>query len=194
VYSAGNLEIAKKVFQENIEFFKEIGIKNLIVTCGGCLYAFDKVYRKFFPDFNLKVRHIVDVIFELEKEGKFKLKPLNKVITYHDPCRIGRKYNNGPLFSEPRELLKKCGIKIEELTQNPEDCPCCGAGSGIRGVDSSICIKIGKDLFNDLTTKEVASSCPLCVFNFRYVNYKNQMNKEVKYITDYIIESLQKQK
>jgi Fe-S oxidoreductase len=192
VYSAGNLGISKKMFEENIKLFRKIGVKNLIVTCAGCLYAFDKVYKKFFQDFDLKIRHIIDVIHELEKEGKITLKTLNKAITYHDPCRVGRKYENSPLYSEPREILQKCGLKINELTQNPEDCPCCGAGSGIRGVDSSICIKIGKDLFGQIKTKEIISSCPLCVFNFRYVNYKNQMDKEAKYITDYIFESIQK--
>ncbi len=192
VYSAGNLKLAKKIFHENIEMFKITGVKNLIVTCGGCLYAFDKVYRKYFKDFNLNVRHIIDVLYELEESNKITLKPLNKPITYHDPCRVGRKYKNGPLYSEPRELLKKCGLEIKELTPNPKDSPCCGAGSGIRGVDSSICIKIGKELFENIGTKEIVTSCPLCVFNFRYVNYKNRMEKESKYITDYILESMKK--
>jgi Fe-S oxidoreductase len=190
VYSAGDISLAKKIFKDNVETFNKIGVKNLIVTCGGCLYAFDKVYRKYFEDFNLKVRHIIDVIYDLEKNEKITLNSLNRSITYHDPCRVGRKYISGPLYSEPRELLKKCGLKIKDLTQNPEDTPCCGAGSGIRGVDSSICIKIGKDLFTKISTKEIATSCPLCVFNFRYVNYKNQLDKESKYITDYILESM----
>ncbi|MFX1327319.1 MAG: (Fe-S)-binding protein [Promethearchaeota archaeon] len=192
VYSAGNLELAKKLFKKNIKLFKKIGIKNLIVTCGGCLYAFDKVYREYFKDFDFNVRHIIDVIFELVKKRKISLKPLNRIITYHDACRVGRKYKSGPLYSEPRELLKKCGLEFKEITPNPEECPCCGAGSGIRGVDSSICIKIGKELFKNIETREIASSCPLCVFNFRYVNYKNQLDKESKYITDYIFESIKK--
>ncbi|MBA7519626.1 Lactate utilization protein A [subsurface metagenome] len=192
VYSAGNIDISKKIFKENIELFKKIGVKNLVVTCGGCLYAFDKVYRKYFKDFDLTVKHIVDVIYDLEREGKINLKPLNRTITYHDPCRLGRKYKNGPLFSEPRELLNKCGLEIKEMSSNPKETPCCGSGSGIRGVDSSICISIGKKLFNKMETKEIISSCPLCVFNFRYVNYKNQTNKDSKYITDYILESMKK--
>ena len=192
IYSAGNVNIAKKIFKENIELFKKIGVRNLIVTCGGCLYAFDKVYQKYFKDYDLTAKHIIEIIFDLEREGKINLKPLNRTITYHDPCRLGRKYKNGPLFSEPRELLKKCGLKINELANTPIESPCCGAGSGIRGVDSSICINIGKELFNKIETKELISSCPLCVFNFRYVNYKNQIDKESKYFTDYILESMNK--
>ncbi|MFX1309534.1 MAG: (Fe-S)-binding protein [Promethearchaeota archaeon] len=192
VYSAGNLNLAKKIFKENIELFNKIGVKNLIVTCGGCLYAFNKIYRKYFKEFNLNVKHIIEIIYELEKSNKIILKPLNKLITYHDSCRVGRKYKSRPLYSEPRELLNKCGLEIKELSNNPEECPCCGAGSGIRGVDSNICIKIGKELFNNIGTKEIVTSCPLCVFNFRYVNYKNQMDKESKYITDYILDSMKK--
>jgi Fe-S oxidoreductase len=192
IYSAGDIDKAKKVFRENIELFKRIGVKNLIVTCGGCLYAFDKVYRKYFDDYEINVKHIVEVLYDLEKELKINLKPLNRTITYHDPCRLGRKYKNGPLFNEPRTLLEKCGLEIKETSINPKEAPCCGAGSGIRGVDSSICINIGKDLFSKIETKELISSCPLCIFNFRYVNYKNQADKESKYITDYILESMKK--
>jgi len=192
VYSAGDLNLAKKIFKDNIEIFKKIGIKNLIVTCGGCLYAFDKIYRKYFGDLNLNVKHIIEVIYDLEIKGRISLNSLNRSITYHDPCRVGRKYKSGPLYYEPRELLKKCGLEIKDLALNPEDTPCCGAGSGIRGVDSSICIKIGKELFINMVTKEIATSCPLCVFNFRYVNYKNQMDIESKYITDYILDSMKK--
>ena len=185
------MNLAKKLFDDNIKLFHKLGVKNLIVTCGGCIYAFDKVYRKYFPDFNLNVRHVVDVIHELEMQGKIKLKELNKTITYQDPCRIGRKATK-PLYEESRELLKKCGINVEDLTEVYDKGPCCGAGSGIRGVDSSICINIGKNLFNEIKTKEIASSCPLCVFNFRYVGYKNQSDKESKYITDYILEAMEK--
>ncbi|NVM18061.1 MAG: (Fe-S)-binding protein [Candidatus Lokiarchaeota archaeon] len=192
IYSAGNLNLAKKVFQTNLELFRSKGIKNLIVTCGGCLYAFDKVYPLYFNEYKIKVRHIIDVIYELENKKKIDLTPLNKSITYHDPCRLGRKYKSGPLYTEPRALLRKCGIEVKELAEEHNECPCCGAGSGIRGVDNSISIKIGKQLFDKVNTEEIVSSCPLCVFNFRYVNYKNKSDKKIKYITDYFLESLRK--
>ncbi|MFX1238861.1 MAG: (Fe-S)-binding protein [Promethearchaeota archaeon] len=192
IYSAGDIELAKKIFKENINLFKKIGVKNIIVTCGGCLYAFDSVYPKYFKDFDFNIKHIVEIIHDLENQGKIKLTSLDKSITYHDPCRLGRKYKKGPLYNETRELLEKCGLEVKEMTHDHDECPCCGAGSGIRGVDSSICINIGKELFENIQSQEIVSSCPLCVFNFRYVNFKNQTNKESKYITDYIFESMKK--
>ena len=194
IYSSGNLDLSKKIFRENIELFKKINIKKIIVTCAGCLYAFDTVYRKYFQDFDLEVKHIVDVICELEIEDKIKLKPIKRVLFYHDPCRLGRKYADGPLFNQPRELLKKCGIQLKELEIEPLKVPCCGAGSGVRGVDSKLCISIGENIIKKIDAKEIASSCPLCVFNFRYVNHKNKLGIECKYITDYIFESIEANK
>ncbi len=75
---------------------------------GGCLYAFNTVYRKNFKDYDINVRHVVEVIHKLEKTGKIKLNSLEKEVIYHDPCRLGRKYE-GSLFVEPQDLLKKCG-------------------------------------------------------------------------------------
>ena len=193
VYSAGNLTLAKKIFQENFERFKKHGIKNIIVTCGGCLYAFNNVYPNYINDWDIKVKHIVQVVYELATEGKIKLNPLNRNITYHDACRMGRKLNGMDIYNEPRELLANCGLSVGELENNRRQTPCCGAGSGIRGVDSGLCIDIGTQLINSTKTNEIVSSCPLCVFNFRYVNYKKKLDKTYRYITDYILESIEKE-
>jgi len=127
----------------------------------------------------------------LEKSGKIKFKKLKRTITYYDPCRTGRKLKNRTIYKEPRELLEKASSKVKELSNNRNETPCCGAGSGIRGVDSSISIKIGAKIFQEIKTKEIISSCPLCVFNYRYVNYKTQSDKEIKYITDFLLEALE---
>lgn len=192
VYSAGKLHSAIKLFQQNFELFKKNGIKNIIVTCGGCLYAFNNVYPNYIDDWDINVKHVIQIIYDLVSEGKIKLNPLNREITYYDSCRMGRKLKGMDIYDEPRELLAKCGFSIEELEHNRIDSPCCGAGSGIRGVDSDLCINIGARLINNAKTNEIVSSCPLCVFNFRYVNYKKQLDKEYKYITDSILESIEK--
>ncbi|MHA1803974.1 MAG: (Fe-S)-binding protein [Promethearchaeota archaeon] len=191
VYSAGKVEIAKKIMEDNFSLFKNLGIKNILVTCAGCLYAFNKIYPKYIKNFNINVKHVIQVIHELEKQGKIKLKPLNKRVSYHDACRMVRKLNNLKIYREPRELLEKTETSINELNKKEENTPCCGAGSGIRGVDSSITIKIGSKIFEEVNSKLIISACPLCVFNYRYVNYKTQNNIETKYITDFLLDALE---
>ena len=191
VYSAGKLKFAKHIFKENFGIFKRNRIKNLIVTCGGCLYAFNNVYPKYVDGWNINVKHVIEIIDDLVKDDKIKFKKLKREVTYHDPCRTGRKLKNRTIYKEPRELIEETGSKVKELSSNRNETPCCGAGSGIRGVDSSISIKIGTKIFQEVKTKEIISSCPLCVFNYRYVNYKTQSDKEIKYITDFLLEALE---
>ena len=192
IYSAGKLDLAKKIFRENFELFKKKGIKNIIVTCSGCLYAFNNVYPDYIDDWNINVKHIVQIVYDLEKQGKIKLNNLEREITYHDACRMGRKLKNMDIYDEPRELLTKCGFSVNDLEAKRINSPCCGAGSGVRGVDSELCIKMGSSLINNIPDEEIITSCPLCVFNFRYVDYKKKLGKMYRYITDCILEAMQK--
>jgi len=190
LYSAGKLKDAKDYFKKTYEILKKNGIKKIIVTCAGCLYAFNNVYPQYIKEYDIEVRHIIQIIYDLVQDDKIKLKNLDKEITYHDACRMGRKIHGMDIYDEPRELLSQMGIKFRELDQIKQNSPCCGAGSGIRGVDKNLCINIGSNILNELENGEIISSCPLCVFNFRYVNYKNQLNKKISYITDYILQAM----
>ncbi|TXT56257.1 MAG: putative iron-sulfur binding reductase [Promethearchaeota archaeon] len=193
IYSAGNLDEAIKYFKKVNEILKKNNIKTIIVTCAGCLYAFNNVYSKYLDDYNVNVKHNLQVIAELEKQGKLEFSPKTlENIAYHDACRMGRKLNDMKLYSEPRELISKCGIEIQELSKNENMTPCCGAGSGVRGVDKNLCIKMGNTLLEELNTDQLLSACPLCVFNFRYVNYKKGTNKRINYITEFLRDSVKK--
>jgi Fe-S oxidoreductase len=190
VYSSGNLKLAKQMFKENFDTFKTAGIKTIITTCAGCLYAFNNVYPKFVSDWDIEVKHVIQVIHELFINHELKFKKLRRGITYHDPCRTGRKLKELDIYDEPRELLQTSCENYFELPKNREITPCCGAGSGVRGVDSNLCINIGLSVLNDSSTKELITACPLCAFNYRYIIYKEQLDKEIKYITDYLLEAL----
>lgn len=191
LYSAGKLEEAKEYFSKTYEILKKNEIKKIIVTCAGCLYAFNNVYPKYIEDYDIEVVHVVQIIHELVQKEKIKLNKLGKKFTYHDACRMGRKIHGMDIYNEPRDLFSEMGMKVKELSEKKENSPCCGAGSGIRGVDKNLCINIGSNILNNLSNGEIVSSCPLCVFNFRYVNYKDKLDKKIKYITDYILEAME---
>jgi heterodisulfide reductase subunit D len=191
VYSSGDLELAKNMFKENFDTFRKAGVNTIITTCGGCLYAFNNVYPKYLINWNIEVKHIMQVIYELFTNRKLRFKKLKREVTYHDPCRTGRKLKDMEIYDEPRELLQSSSENLHELPKNREFTPCCGAGSGVRGVDSNIAINIGLGVLNESSTNELITACPLCAFNYRYVIYKKQLDKEIKYITDYLLEALE---
>jgi L-lactate dehydrogenase complex protein LldG len=61
--------------------------------------------------------------------GFTSLKTDSEIVTYHDPCHLGRGLGS---FDGARELLKGLGIKFVEMEHHHRESLCCGAGGGVR--------------------------------------------------------------
>ncbi len=73
------------------------------------------------------VHHSV-LLLELLDAGALAVKaPLDRRVTYHDPCTLGR-YNG--IFEQPREVLARVGLDLVEMPRNRDNSLCCGAGGG----------------------------------------------------------------
>ena len=53
----------------------------------------------------------------------------SEMVTYHDPCHLGRGLGS---YDGARELLKGLGSKFVEMEHHHQESLCCGAGGGVR--------------------------------------------------------------
>jgi len=96
---------------------------------------------------------------------KFK-KEMNKIITFHDPCYLG-KHNN--IYEQPREILQMIpGIELREMQRNRENSLCCGGGGGRMWADFDeqkhlAEIRVLEAL--DTGAEIIATACPFCLLN-----------------------------
>lgn len=118
---AGFLALA----QANLAEFSRHGVKKLITYCPECYACLKEEYPKV-PGYNgLQIVSLVEVLSPLLKDKKLVPGSLNKKVTYHDPCTLGRGFR---LFDEPRKLLTSMpGVKLVEMENNRERSLCCGA-------------------------------------------------------------------
>jgi Fe-S oxidoreductase len=75
-----------------------------------------------------EVVHHTKLLLELIDQGRLRPKRAGgTVVTYHDPCYLGR-YNGE--FETPRALIERLGYRIHDMPRSRADSFCCGAGGG----------------------------------------------------------------
>ncbi|MFW6147075.1 MAG: FAD-binding and (Fe-S)-binding domain-containing protein [Thermodesulfobacteriota bacterium] len=159
-------------FEENaknlIERIKATGAKELVTPCAGCY----KTFRKFYPevgDLGLEVYHSVHYMQRLIEDKKIHLGgDLNKKITYHDPCDLGRTFH---VFEEPREILKAIpDIDFVEMTRNQLKARCCGGGGSVIALDPELAAEMAAIRVRDameVGAEVIVSGCSSCKDNLR---------------------------
>jgi len=147
----------------NIQRFESYGIEHLLTNCP---HGFN-VFKNEYPQGNFNVLHATQILTKRLEEGKLSLtREIKKVVTYHDPCFLGKQNN---IFDEPRILLKSIpGIIFKEMDRSREKSLCCEGGGGKMWAESSS--DTGQRLAEirvqdavQLGAEILATACPLCV-------------------------------
>ncbi len=159
------------VVEENYKRFKEFKIRDIITTSPHCYHIFKNEYpllreKLGIEAFNFRVRHYTQLVASLiEKGGLDFSQNLKKVVTFHDPCYLGR-YNGH--YQEPRKILEAIpGLRLVEINRTKENSFCCGGGGGrmwleegeIGGKISEIRVKEAVEIGADV----LATACPFCL-------------------------------
>ena len=151
--------------KQNIETLNGYEVKKIITTCPHCF----NTYKNEYPDFggNYEVVHHTQLIAELIKSGKLKLRKSLGSLTYHDPCYLGR--HNG-VYDAPREVLHQISDGgFTELARNRSRSLCCGAGGGYAWMDDEPQKRINHERLQDVKAcgaETAAVSCPFCMQMF----------------------------
>ena len=190
IRKTGDEELFKSLARENIKTFIDNGVKKIVVSSPHCYHTFKNEYPEFMANF--EVVHISQYLFELIDGGRLELnKELEKKITYHDPCYLGR--HNG-IYDEPREVLKKIpGLDLDEMPDSREDSLCCGGGGGRIWMETP-----KAERFSDIRIEQaigvgaevLVTACPYCITNFEdsRLNREDSEVIEIKDITEIIQE------
>lgn len=162
----GNEYLYQILAQTNIETFRRYGVKEIITTCPHCFNTLKNEYPQL--GFQAEVTHHTTFLEDQIRKGALTLNlPLNKKLTYHDPCYLGR-YSG--IYESPRDVLRSIpSLQLQEMQRTKKDSLCCGAGGGWMWMDEKIGKRINIRRLEDAlkTNPEwIATACPFCVSMF----------------------------
>ncbi len=125
---AGNEYLFYELALGNVEILNEVAPKRILTTCPHCLHTLQNEYPAFGG--NYEVVHHSEFINELAAQGKLKLRDdalesVQRKITFHDPCYLGRQ---NQIVAQPRQTLELVHAHLIEMPRHGTQSFCCGAG------------------------------------------------------------------
>lgn len=193
LWREGFEEKAGEIIKAYAAKLRERGIKRIITPCAECFGAFRAIYPRFV-EMDVEVFHISEILSELVREGKLSFEAVDEpvVVTYHDPCMLGRlsepweswegeikpfgrhvpekkwRRGFGGVYHEPRELLKAVpGLELREMPRNYENALCCGHAS--RETEPEMSADTAKERVREAAgvgAEMIVSCCTGCIDAF----------------------------
>ena len=146
----------------NVELLNEKGVKKIIASCPHCFHTLANEYPQFGGSY--EVIHHSRLIAHLLDSGRLKVsQPLEKKLTYHDSCYLGR-WN--AIYDEPRRALAAANRGgVIELGRNRNHGFCCGAGGARMWMEEEpgkrVNVNRAKEVI-EAGVDAVAVGCPYC--------------------------------
>ncbi len=183
---AGLRDKVDELIEHNVEAVKKKGATKVVFACPSCY----RMWKEYYPD-EFELYHVTRYIKENLLDGKLKLKTIDKVVTYHDPCDLGRGSRE---YDAPREIINAVpGVRLVEMENCRENCTCCGGGGNLEMIDASLSKEIaGAKIQQVLDTgaDAVITSCQQCVRTMKSYVRLNKIKLEVLDIVELVKKAL----
>ncbi|WP_327392573.1 (Fe-S)-binding protein [Streptomyces sp. NBC_01186] len=137
--------------------------KKIVSTCPHCFNTIANEYPQLGGHY--EVIHHTQLLQHLIDEGKLvPVTPVEGLITYHDPCYLGR---HNKVYTPPREIIGRVpGLRNEEMHRHKERGFCCGAGGARMWMEERIGKRINNERVDEalsLNPDIISTACPFCL-------------------------------
>ncbi|PKM90178.1 MAG: hypothetical protein CVU87_03005 [Firmicutes bacterium HGW-Firmicutes-12] len=176
----GMREEAKIAALKNINKLKELGIKKVVTTCPSCYHMWKDYYPELVEtDEPIEVVHASVLLQELTNKNELQFNEKKLVVTYHDPCDLGRKSG---IFDAPREILTSIpGVELREMKFNRLSAMCCGGGGNLEMNDAELSSQVAQERIKQAINTGatiLVTSCQQCKRTLQ--NAARQMRARIK--------------
>ena len=131
IMEMGHLEEGRTFAEHNVDDWRAVGAKRIIVLDPHCYIGFTENYPEYFgEEYDFEIVFITELVAELIQEGKLQLTvPIDRVVTYHDSCRLNKRKG---IYESPRAILRAIpGLTFKDVDHVTQWAYCSGVGGGL---------------------------------------------------------------
>ena len=160
VYGMGEKGLFELLAEDNNELFTSQSISKIVTTSPHCYNTFKNRYS----DTNFEVQHYTQFLESMIDDEKLIFSGnFDKIVTYHDPCFLGRQ--NG-IYDGPRKVLEAVPcLKFVELDRTRERSLCCEGGGGRMWMEVPGERLAEERIYGavEVGAQVIATACPFCL-------------------------------
>jgi heterodisulfide reductase subunit D len=164
MWETGYVDVAHKMAEHNMIDWRKTGTKRIV-----CLDPHDYItiiehYPELDENFDeFEIVLGVDLVAELIRDEKIQLTtPIERTVTYHDPCRLNKRLGK---WKSPREILQAIpGLTFVDVDHVTQWSYCSGAGANLAAEKPELTAEISRRRVEKAAALEgvntLVSACP----------------------------------
>jgi Fe-S oxidoreductase/FAD/FMN-containing dehydrogenase len=181
---SGKWDVFEEIYEHNVAEARKRGAKTIVTSCPACGLVWKELYAQLAADrgetYDFEVKHYSELVADAIADGALEFThEVNKKLTFHDSCHMGRAQGN---YEPPREMLKAIpGVELVEMEHSRETGVCCGSVLTLIG-ETPVAPELGKmrlDEAVDVGADAMVALCPCCQVQLRDSADKKDIPMEV---------------
>jgi Fe-S oxidoreductase len=165
--------------EENVELLNSFNVNRIVAISPHCYNTLKKEYHGLKHE----VLHYTELVAQLLEDGKLELpKEIAKVVTYHDPCFLGKQND---IYDEPRYIITRIpGVEFKEFDRCRERSLCCEGGGGKMWVESESkeerLAEVRVEDAKEMGAEVIAVACPFCLLTLEDATKVKGVDEEMR--------------
>ena len=163
----GYVDQARRFAEHNVADWRALGAKRILVVDPHDYITFTEDYPGYFgEDYDFEIVLVVELVAELLRDGKLALSvPIERVVTYHDACRLNKRKG---IHAAPREILRAIpGLTFKDVDHVTQWSYCSGAGAGLGIERPDLTAEISRRRVERAKALEIDTLVSACVWSER---------------------------
>jgi heterodisulfide reductase subunit D len=163
----GYADAARQLAEHNVADWRAVGARRIVTLDPHDYITFTEDYVDYFGEqHDFEIVHITELVAELIRDGRLALTtPIERVATYHDPCRLNKRKG---IHESPREILRAIpGLTFRDVDHVTQWSYCSGAGAGFMIEKPEIAAEISRRRVARAAELEVDLLVSACVWSER---------------------------